>query len=105
MMRESLAMAGGGSVQDYSYLLGFQTKDYDDQMQDHLHSENMKRRRRNRGQSHNMPAFTKEQFLQAAFRFIVKPIRKVNQQLKKAKSAMSEKELLKEEKRVAIAQE
>ena len=44
MMRESLAMAGGGSVQDYSYLLGFQTKDIDDPMQND--ADFAKRRRR-----------------------------------------------------------
>ena len=43
--------------------------------------------------------------MQAAFKFIVKPLRKQTQLLKKAKSAMSEKEVLKEEKRVTIAQE
>ena len=78
-----------GSVENFHHLLGFQTHD-DNDYQD-LYQPGGARRggRRNRGFSSYAPAFTKEQYMQAAFKFVLRPL-KPAPKLAKAKSTTSE---------------
>ena len=68
----------GTSVEDYTYLLGFK---HNDEPSEYLRSQALtaRERRRNRGYSNqHQTVFTMEQVKQAAFRYILKPLREKN---------------------------